>query len=189
MATNGTPKEPEKKVKLWDKRVEVMREAHTTPRDIYERNILAVHSRNKEVRKNVRFLWISDIMLKNRPMLTGFSWDLYQPVTRELADEFELELETNQLNADGVIKAGADANLYWAPEELCQEQDRIMRGEPFRVTSQRAQEQLDDSIRLADANPIGEVVHSKDWREIEEAANRSREGMNRDLLESLKDNK
>ncbi len=181
------PKTNGKTIPLWDKRIEAMRAKHTTPRDIYERDILKVSSRSSDVTRNVRFLWISDIMLKKKPMLTGFSWHLYQPVTQKVAEEFELELETNDVSPEGVYRAGADANLYWAPEKLCQEQDRVMRGEPFVATSKHEEERLDGEIRSMGAEPVGEVVHTKDERTFQQAADRSREGMNRDLLESMKD--
>lgn len=174
----------EKKIQLWDSRIESMKRARTTPLDVHENDPLQAKIGLREARKNVRLLWISDIMLQKRPMLTQFNWDLYQPVTKALKEEWKIQTSQEQYGPDGTVRAGMDANLYWAPEELCQQQDLIMRGMSPKEVAQLNSEQMDEAIRGAvdskgvGAEPIGEMLVTHDWREVEEAKEKAREGMN-----------
>lgn len=145
-----------KKIKLWDKRTEIIKKSGTMPRDFHEHSPFAVTFGNKEAQKGVRLCWISDWIRERRPMMTGYNHDLYQAVTPEIIEEFGLKLNTHARTPNGNPRAGMDAVLYWIPEEVAKAQDKILMSGARAIERMRTSKRKEE-IKEQDKYSIGKV--------------------------------
>jgi hypothetical protein len=193
MATKVEVKSPEQRKQhtpLWKRRLESLRRSGTTARDIFEQDIFQTKM-NAASRDHVRLIWMSDIIMQKRPLLTGFNYELLQPCTPEVCAEFGIETRTKDRTPEGVPKAGMDAVLYWAPEELCREQDAFLRrGADVKnlmaAREKGGKEEIAASISSEQrgmASPIGSITASTDGREFLEAEAREESSVGAPLVQ------
>lgn len=158
---------------IWKRRAAMLKRKGTTPRNLFEGTPFHIDMPDR-IKPHVRFLWMSDIMNQKRPILPTFSFDVWQPVTQDVAKELGIEnsLHTNDLTPEGVPKVG-DAFLMWAPEEICKEADKIARSGADAVAAMRRQS---DSFRQHAkgrySEGIGDVTVTHDAEEIDEEEQR-----------------
>lgn len=163
-----------RRVPLWKKEADRFRSKGTTPRDLYEGDPFYVF-RPPHVAKNVRLLWMSDPIWQKRPILPGFRYDIYQPVTQEIIDEFGLKPATKDRTVDGVPKVGTDATLFWAPEEIAREQDIVFLRGANIADQMRAQKQdLEEKFRGQDQGVVGDVIVADTPEQLYAAEERQR---------------
>lgn len=164
----------QQRLPIWQRRTEALRERGVTSRDLFGGNPWYIDA-PAATKKNCHFLWMSDIMWQKRPMLPGFRWDIYQPVTKELEQELGIKLATKNRTSDGVGRVGEDAFLVWAPKELVLEQDEIFLegsriAERMKAEHARFREGVSGPVATGDATgPTGEVVVTNDAAELAEA--------------------
>jgi hypothetical protein len=111
----------------WMRRIEVARRDMTSPRDMFASDKVWTWKVPSHITDRVRFNWLSDWMIHNKPMMPGFVYDNWKPVTPEVMKDFEMTVFTEQRTAEGIPKVGLDAILYWCPEDLAQEMDKVMQ--------------------------------------------------------------
>lgn len=170
----GGRKKVTRRMRIWEKRTAELQARGTTPRDLYERDPFYVEA-PKEVKKNVRFLWMSDIFAERRPICRGFQHDLYQPVTPEVMEEMGIKVGTNDRTPAGVPKAGFDAFLTWAPEELAKQQDEVfLRGAKVPELMRQNQERIAEKFKGDHQGAIGSAEALENFEELQEAETRQR---------------
>ena len=174
----------EQNLPIWSRRARALKRAGTTPRDFYENDPMFYRFVNPDAKKHVRILWMSDLMWRKRPMLEGFMWDIYEPITDALAKELGVEFpNTRQRGPDGVIRCGADAFATWAPEEIAKQQNEYWaQGARAQEMMRRRAEELD--VNLA-GHGIGDVVVSNDPQVILEAETAQRNELGRQYKTNL----
>jgi len=133
--------------KLWERRsAQLAKDRGTTARDAINPSILFVAA-PQEVMDNVEFCWMSDIFLARRPLCPGFEWDLYKPVTPDVAKELRVRTNTQDHTPDGLIRAGHDALLYWAPKKEVLEMRKRMRGPSVQERMQAQRKEYEGKVR------------------------------------------
>lgn len=169
-----------RKKNLWDRRVEMLRSTSTTPRDLFETDVFETHM-PPGTRRHVGLLWISEIIERKHPPLTGWMQDLYQPVTPEVMEELGITVRTKDRTPEGVPKAGTDAVLYWAPKELLKEQDEILlRGNKPSERLHELEDEMTGVIRRDNrdgSGTFGRFAVSRDLREVAEVGEEDEGGM------------
>lgn len=163
-------------VPIWDRRAALLRERGTTPRNLYDGDVFKI-KKPPSVAKNVRFWWASEPFWKKRPVCPGFRYDIWEPVTKEVAEEMGIEvLGTKDFTPDGVYKAGHDAFLMWAPEAIAKEYDEIvLRGADTKALMKAANEEINEKLAGEDSRPIGSIVVTHSEQELAEAEQRERQ--------------
>jgi hypothetical protein len=109
----------------WSRRAAIMRDTGTTGRDLFESDPFIVEG-PEEVMRNMSFCWMSDIIVRKHPILTNYSYDIWEPVTPELFEELGISVRTRDRTPEGVPKVGYDASLYCCPTEIAKEQFETM---------------------------------------------------------------
>ena len=173
---SGTPRVIERRdqvLPMWETRSQALRENHTTPRDLFATDWAKIDAPD-EVKKNVRFLWMSEIIIRKRPILPGFAYEIYQPVTEDVMKQFQIKVHTNDRTPEGVPKAGMDAILYWAPEDMAKQQDDVFL-EGSRVAEMMARRQKEHSGSTEGA--IGSIVEGLSQGDIAKAQEEQREAL------------
>lgn len=168
---------PAKKVKLWNKRTEIIKKSGTMPRDFHEHSPFAVTFSNKEAEKGVRLCWISDWLRERRPMMTGYNHDLYQAVTPEVIKEFGLKFNTHARTPDGVPRAGMDAVLYWIPEEVAKVQDKILLSGVNAIDRMRTSKRKEE-VKEQSRYEIGKVQEVESLEEMAQVEASQRKEVN-----------
>jgi hypothetical protein len=120
---SGDDKPKTETVNLWDERAEFIRKNCTTPRDLFERDGTAVKSGIPDLKKHVRFAWLSDRFLDDPPMRSHP--EIWQPVDEALIKKWQLKLNTRQRTDQGIPKWGKDVMLYWAPNDIVCEMEKF----------------------------------------------------------------
>lgn len=180
----GGGKKLTRRMRIWEKRMADLEARGTTPRDLYERDPFYVDA-PPEVKKNVRFLWMSEIFAERRPICRGFQHDLYQPVTQEIMDEMGIKVDTRDRTPAGVPKVGFDAFLVWAPEEAAKQQDEIfLRGAKVRELMQERQDSIEEKFKGSHQGRIGSVEVPESFEELQEAETRQRNELGERYAES-----
>jgi hypothetical protein len=171
----------EQNIPIWERRSSALKKAGQTPRDVHEHDWTYIDM-SDEVRKNIRFLWMSNILAEKRPILPGFHYDIYQPVTEEFIRETGIKPRAKDRTEAGVPRCG-DAFLVWAPAEIAAQQDAYWQ-EMARTKEmmRRRKKEYRRSIRQGGrgdqfTGPIGDIIVSNDMREIHEAAAREKAEM------------
>lgn len=160
---------------IWDRKIRAMEARGTTPRDLFDKDPFG-YEMSEAAKEHVTLWWASDIILKRRPFLRGFNYDLYEPVTDKEVEEFGLKLNTKDRTPEGYFRVGNDAILYWAPKKLRDEQMKYMRGPTLRERMEQQRGELKERMmreRLRTGGdgtgPMqGELIVSKDINEVRE---------------------
>lgn len=163
-----------RRIPLWKKQTDILRSKGTTPRDLYESDPFYVY-KPPHVARHVRLLWMSDPVWQKRPVLPGFRYDIYQPVTEDVMSELGLKPATKDRTVDGVPKVGMDAFLVWAPEEIAHEQDQIfLRGANIVEQMAAAKNSLEEKFRGQDQGAVGDVIVADSPEQLIAAEERQR---------------
>lgn len=162
---------------IWKRREEFLRERGTTPRNLYDTDILAIKAPDS-VKKNVRFLWASEPLWRNRPILPGFRYDIWEPVTKAVAEEMGIEVATRDFTPEGTYKAGHDAFLMWAPESVAREYDEyVARGADAKTLMRAAEAELNEKLEGQNSKSIGSILVTNSEKELAEAEARERQDL------------
>lgn len=167
------------KLPWWARRSEELQKRGTTPRDLFEHDWSTVEAPD-EVKKNVRFLWMSDIIWKKRPILTGFNYDIWTPVDETMMKEMGIKTPfARDRTPEGVPRAGMDAFLVCAPEDIARQTDEIFA--QGARTDEMMKRHADEATEKMARDGIGVIGGgakvSKDIGEIHEAEAKERREM------------
>jgi len=160
---------------LWDRQEAILRSRGSTPRDFFEHDIFQVDA-PEEVKRNIRFVWLSDIILRGRAILPGFRMDMYAPVTPDVMEELNLKVRTLDRTAEGIPRAGHDAVLYYVPETIAKEMDDYWKRQA-NLRSLPAQQKARLQSGLAESQQtrtIGDLEIVERESDLEEAEQRQR---------------
>jgi len=89
----------------------------TTPRDLAE-NRPDFWSAPPAIRQHIEVIFMSDAMIARRPMLTGFPWHIWSPVTKEIVELYGLEFQTTDRKPSGQPIYGMDMSAFWTTREM-----------------------------------------------------------------------
>ena len=172
-------------LKIWDRRTQALRSSGMTPSNFTEEDPFYV-SGPKELMAKVRFLWISDIIMRKNPILTGWKISIYEPVTKAIAEEMRLEVRTNDFTPDGAFRAG-DAVLHWTPEEVAKEHDLLfLRGANTKSVAERASAEFQAEVGQSGGVPMGNITVTADANEMAEAEQRQRSDISSSEQQAIK---
>lgn len=134
-----TEEKPKKTIKLWDKRMQALKDSGTLPRDVFGQDPLYWDAPD-ETKKHCHFHWANVNIMRDKPLIPGYNIDMYQPVDSEIAEQLSLKVKTKTMTPEGYYKVGDDLILTWCPKEAWEEQMSLMRGPTLkeRMEAQRA---------------------------------------------------
>lgn len=149
-ATVAMPDEVSKDIPAhepWLRRIENARKTTTEPRDLFETNAVWKVDMPPEVKAHIRVNWLSDWIIQHKPIMPGFVYDAWQPVTPEVMKDFQITVHTETRTPEGVPKIGLDAVLYWCLEEHAKQMDEYQRrgahiADKLKTERRRMKEQM-----------------------------------------------
>lgn len=146
VVTRKKVKPADGQIPSWERRIREMEKSGTTPRDFIWHSPFE-YKMPKHVSEHVSLLWMSDMMWKERPILEGFSYDIWQMMTPEKMEEFSLEVHTRDRTPEGVPKFG-DAFLMWAPKKFVDQIKAYFKKKQISQIGRTSEEQkLEDTIK------------------------------------------
>jgi hypothetical protein len=169
---------------LWARRLEAMKRNHTMPGDLLEHDPTGFEFTNKEAEKHVTCAWLNIDEMRRRPFMSGFHYDIFEPVTEEVMTEFGLKVQTGERTPEGQPKCGYDLAMYWAPKEAHdQMMHNMSRGARVKELMQR--EQQATSAKLAEASqsggrgtgPVGNIHVTDSLEGLKDAQKEELQGM------------
>lgn len=111
----------------WMRRIESAKVDMTSPRDMFSNDKVWMWDVPPHIKQYIRLNWISDWIIQNKPLMPGFIYDNWKPVTPEVMEDFQIKVFTDTRTPEGVPKVGLDAVLYWCPEDYAKEMDEFGR--------------------------------------------------------------
>jgi hypothetical protein len=149
-ATVAMPDEVSKNIPAhepWLRRIENARKTTTEPRDLFENDSVWRVDMPPEVKAHIRVNWLSDWIIQHKPIMPGFVYESWSPVTPEVMKDFQITVHTETRTAEGVPKIGLDAVLYWCLEEHAKQMDEYQRrgahiGDKLKTERRRMKEQM-----------------------------------------------
>lgn len=160
-----------RRIPLWEKRTEALRRSGSLPRDFYTKDWTLIENLEpgSPLREHVRCLWMSDVFLDKHPVCPGFRYEIYEPVTADVAAELGIR-PPGEPTPEGFYRQG-DAVLYWAPEEVAKQQDEVfLSGANVRERLKAQREELHEKLG---EDLIGDVTVTNDFNEMKEAGKRN----------------
>lgn len=126
----------------------------TTPRDLFEHQP-DTWSAPDAVRPHIEVIFISDVMIRRRPMLQAFPWHIWEPVTQDIIEQFGLTFRTVDRRPNGQPCYGMDMSAYWTTRKLYDEWKGTMAA-LFSPYDGEASLEAAVRSRFSDATLIGE---------------------------------
>ena len=131
----------------WLRRIEAAKKNTTQPRDLFESDSVWKVDMPDEVKAHIRVNWLSDWIIQHKPIMPGFVYDSWRPVTPEVMEDFQIKVHTETRTAEGVPKIGMDAVLYWCLEEHAKQMDEYQRrgahvADKLKTEKRRMKEQM-----------------------------------------------
>lgn len=107
-----------RKAMAWaEAKVEALGYDETTPRDFYEKGVLTWEA-PEETKKHIHVFFDSELRERRNPVLPTFDANLYEPLTKELADELGIKVPYGRWTDQGHMKVGHDAIVKIAPKRI-----------------------------------------------------------------------
>jgi len=159
----------------WLRDVDSANKKLTPSRELFQDGDLWKWECPDEVTRHVKFLWMSDMMLKRRTMMRNFNVRAWQPMTPEMMKKFKLKVNTPDRTPEGYPRIGLDAVLHWCPREYADAEQRKRReaglvGDKLKSEARRMKERLQGHM-------IGDIQQVDSIRELTQAEQAQRAEM------------
>ncbi len=107
-----------RKAMAWaEAKVEALGYDHTVPRDYYERGVLTWDA-PEETKEHIHVFFDSELREQRNPVLPTFDANLYEPLTKDLAEDLGIKVPYGRWTETGHMKVGHDAIVKIAPKKI-----------------------------------------------------------------------
>jgi hypothetical protein len=123
----------ETKAARWaEDRISAQGLSETVPRDFFERNPLD-WSAPEETKRHVHVFFDSEYREQRNPILPTFDAQIYEPLTKDRAEELGIVVPAGRWTEQGYLKVGHDAIVKIAPRRIVDSRDKML-AERYDIT-------------------------------------------------------